>query len=128
VASGLGTWLAVIALSVDVYARTHHSAKWVSALLIADFLPAILIGLFLGPLVDRISRKRLMIGADLVRLGVFCALPFADSPGAIVALAAVAGVATGFFQPAVYAGLPNLVDEADLAAANSLRRSTDYVT
>jgi hypothetical protein len=43
-ASGLGTWLAVIALTVDVYARTHHSAKWVSALLIVDFLPAILTG------------------------------------------------------------------------------------
>jgi MFS family permease len=127
-ASGLGTWLAVIALSVDVYARTHHSAKWVSALLIVDFLPAILIGLFLGPLVDRVSRKLLMAGADVVRLAVFCALPFADSPGAIVGLAAVAGVATGFFQPAVYAGLPNLVAEEDLAAANSLRRSTDYVT
>src|ERR671925_1189138 len=81
-ASGLGTWLAVIALTVDVYSRTHHSAKWVSALLIVDFLPAVLIGLFLGPLVDRISRKLIMIGADAVRLGVFCALPFADSPGA----------------------------------------------
>src|SRR5439155_27383786 len=36
--SGLGTWMAVIALTVDVFDRTH-SAKWVSALLIADFLP-----------------------------------------------------------------------------------------
>ena len=45
--SGLGTWLAVIALTVDVYDRTH-SPQWVSALLIADFLPAVVIGLAFG--------------------------------------------------------------------------------
>jgi len=72
--SGLGTWLAFVALTVDVFDRTH-SGKWVSGLLIADFLPAIAIGLFLGPVVDRFSRKRLMIGSDLGRFGVFCALP-----------------------------------------------------
>lgn len=126
-ASGLGTWLAVIALTVDVYDRTH-SPEWVSALLVADFLPAVVIGLAFGPVVDRFSRRRLMVGADLVSVAVFVALLFADAPGQIVALAAVAGFATGFFRPATYAGLPNLVDEADLADANSLLRSTANLT
>jgi len=125
--SGIGTWLAVIALTVDVYDRTH-SAEWVSALLIADFLPAVVIGLAFGPIVDRFSRRRLMIGSDLVSVGVFVALSFASSAGQIVALAAVAGFATGFFRPATYAGLPDLVDEADLPAANSLLRSTTHLT
>jgi MFS family permease len=126
-ASGLGTWLAVIALTVDVYGRTH-SAKWVSALLVADFLPAVAIGLSLGPVVDRFSRWRLMIGSDLVSVGVFLGLIFAGSPGQIVGLAAVAGFAAGFFRPASYAGLPNLVDEQDLPAANSLLRSVTNLT
>jgi MFS family permease len=78
-------------------------------------------------LLDRFSRRRLMVAADLARVGVFCALPFTSSPGAIVALAGVAGLATGFFTPAVYAGLPNLVSDADLPYANSLFRSTDYL-
>jgi MFS family permease len=125
--SGVGTWLAVIALAVDVYDRTH-SAVWVSALLIADFLPAIVIGLGFGPVIDRFSRRRLMVGSDLVSVAVFVGLLFADAPGQIVALAAVAGFATGFFRPATYAGLPNLVDEADLPAANSLLRSTGNLT
>jgi MFS family permease len=125
--SGIGTWIAVIALTVDVYDRTH-SAEWVSALLIADFLPAVVIGLVFGPIVDRFSRRRLMISADVVSVGVFLALVFAVTPGQIVALAAVAGFATGFFRPATYAGLPNLVDEADLPAANSLLRSTSNLT
>lgn len=122
--SGLGTWLAVVALTVDVFDRTH-SGPWVSALLIADFLPALAIGLLLGPLTDRLSRRGLMIASDLARLGVFVALPFAGSATGIVALAAVAGLATGFFRPAVRAGLPNLVDEADLPDANSLLQSVE---
>jgi MFS family permease len=126
-ASGVGTWLAVIALAIDVYDRTH-SAKWVSALLIADFLPAVAIGIAFGPLVDRFSRRRLMVGADLLSVAVFVALIFVQTPGQIVALAVVAGFAAGFFRPAAYAGLPNIVDETDLAAANSLLRSSANLT
>jgi MFS family permease len=122
--SGAGTYLAAVALTVDIFDRTG-SGSWVSALLIADFLPIIVIGIALGPLVDRLSRRRVMIGSDLVRFAVFCALPFADRPATIVALAGVAGIATGFFRPAVYAGLPNLVDDADLPGANSLLQSVE---
>ncbi len=96
-----------------------------SALLIADFLPIILIGLLLGPLVDRFSRRGMLIASDLVRAAVFCALPFADNPGAIVALAAVAGIAAGFFRPAVYAGMPNLVDDEQLPEATSLLHTVE---
>jgi MFS family permease len=125
--SGMGTFLAVIALSVDVWDRTH-SGVWVSALLIADFLPAVAIGLLLGPLVDRLSRKRLLVGADLLRLTVFVMLAFTVTPGQIVALALVAGVATGFARPAAYAGLPNLVRTEDLPRANSLLRLAEQLT
>lgn len=123
-ASGAGTYLAAIALTVDVFDRTG-SGTWVSALLIAEFLPAILIGLLLGPLVDRWSRWRLLIGSDLARLAVFCVLPFAGSATAVVGLAFVAGVATGFFRPAVYAGMPNLVDDDDLPTANALLQAVE---
>ncbi|MGE5689783.1 MAG: MFS transporter [Pseudomonadota bacterium] len=125
--SGLGTMLAVIALTVDVYERTGSGA-WVSALLIADFLPTIAIGLLLGPLVDRLSRRRLMIASDLVRFGAFVALPFAPDATTIVVLALVVGFANGFFRPAAYAGMPNLVDERDLPRANSLFQATDNLT
>jgi MFS family permease len=124
--SSFGTYLAAIALTVDVYDLTGSGA-WVAALLIADFLPIVLVGLLLGPLVDRLSRKRLMIVSDLARLGVFAALPFVDTAAGIVALAGVAGIATGFFRPAVFAGVPNLVPDEELTNANSLLQTIDNV-
>jgi MFS family permease len=69
-----------------------------------------------------------MVAADLARFGVFCALPFATSAAQIVALAAAAGFATGFFRPAVYAGLPNLVGDSDLPRANSLLQTIENAT
>ena len=122
--SSFGTLLAAVALAIDVKDKTESGA-WVSALLVADFLPAIAVGLLLGPLVDRLSRRRLMIGSDLVRAAAFTVLPFLGSAGAVVAIAAVVGLATGFFRPAVYAGLPNLVEEDELPAANGLLQSVE---
>jgi MFS family permease len=124
-ASAVGTYLAALALSVDVFDRTG-SGRWLAALLIADFLPVVVIGLTLGPLVDRLSRRRLMVVSDLVRAGTFAALPFVDRPAVIVALAAVNGVATGFFRPAVWAGLPNLVRESERERATSLLSTVEH--
>jgi MFS family permease len=96
--------------------------------LIADFLPAVAIGLLLGPLVDRLSRRRILVGADLVRLTAFVLLTFTVSAGQIVALALLAGVATGFARPAAYAGLPNLVSVEELPRANALLRLAEQLT
>jgi MFS family permease len=117
--SSLGTYLAAVALTLQIYDETE-SGVWVAALLIADFLPIVVIGLLLGPLVDRLSRRWLMIASDLARFGIFAALPFVDSAGGLVALAAISGIATGFFIPAANAAIPNLVDDDDLVNANSL--------
>jgi MFS family permease len=123
-ASSLGTLLAQIALAIDVKDRTN-SGLWVGAVLVVGFLPTILVGLTLGPLIDRLERRKLMVGADLVRAVVFFALVFVGSAGGIVALAFVAGLATGFFRPAVYAGIPNLVSEEDLPHANALLQAVE---
>jgi len=126
--SAVGTYLAATVLTLRMYHLTH-SGRWVAGLLIADFLPIVVIGLGLGPLIDRLRRKRLMVVSDLVRSAVFCLLPFVDRPGAIIGLAAISGVATGFFRPAVYAGLPNLVEgDDDLTEANSLLGAAENVS
>ncbi len=126
-ASGVGNWLAVIALQVDVYDRTH-SGWWVGALLIGNLLPAVFLGLLFGPLVDRLSRKGLMVASDLGRLAVFAALPFVGTATAIVALAVVAGIGNAFFRPAVLAGVPNLVADEELGDANAVLQLVDWGT
>jgi MFS family permease len=125
--SSFGTLFALLALAVDVKDRTD-SGVWVSALMVGQFLPSVAVGLLAGPFIDRLPRKSLMVASDLVRAAIFCVLPFVGSPGGIVALASLAGFATGFFRPAVYAGLPNLVSENDLPAANSLLQAVENVS
>jgi MFS family permease len=126
-ASSIGTWLAVVALVVDVYDRTQDAA-WISALLIVEFLPLVVIGLLAGPLIDRLHRRSILIGADLARAAVFFVLPFATGAFQIVLLALAAGFATSFFRPAQYAALPNLVEDRDLPQANGLVQSAENLT
>lgn len=125
--SSIGTLLAAIALAIDVKDRTN-SGLWVGAVLVVEFLPTILVGLTLGPLLDRLERRKLMVAADLLRAAVFAALPFTTSVAGIVGLALVAGLATGFFRPAVYAGVPNLVPEEQLPEANALLQTVENVS
>lgn len=70
----------------------------------------------------------MLIVSDLVRAAVFCALPFAGNATTIVILAGIQGIATGFFRPAVYAGMPNLVDDEQLPAATSLLQTVENLT
>jgi MFS family permease len=123
--SGIGTWMATIAVAQDVKNRTG-SSWWVSAVFVATFLPSVFVGLTAGPLIDRLSRKRLVIGADLARMGVFVALPFVTNATEILVLAAVNGVGNSLFRPAVLAGVPNLVADEDLAYGTSLLQATDW--
>jgi MFS family permease len=126
-ASSIGTWLAFVALVVDVFDRTGDT-NWISALLIVEFLPIVVIGFFAGRLIDRASRRWILIVSDAARAGVFLVLPFATSALQIVALAFAAGIATSLFRPAVYAGLPNLVTDRDLPQANGILQTADNLT
>ena len=129
--SSVGTLLAAVALAIDVKDRTvssPNSGLWVAAVLIVEFLPTVIVGLLLGPLLDRLERRSLMIGADILRVAVFVALPFAPNAATVVGLAFVAGLATGFFRPAVFAGVPNLVPDEELPAANALLQGIENLS
>ena len=124
--SAIGTYATTIALTSDIEARTD-STWWVALLFIVTFMPRIFVGLFIGPLIDRLSRKTLIVGSDLVRLGVFTVLPFAHHPGTMIVLAAASGIADSFFRPAVLAGMPNLVEEHELDSATTLLQGTEWL-
>jgi MFS family permease len=116
VQSSLGSGAAYVALLLIAYER-FHSALAVSAILLCEFVPMLLLGAVMGAAADRWPRRTILIGADVVRAGAFIGLALVDSFAATVALAALAGAGQAAFNPTVMASLPSLVSEKRLPAA-----------
>ncbi|MFL5828187.1 MAG: MFS transporter [Thermoleophilaceae bacterium] len=117
--SSLGTGAAYVALILLAYER-FHSPWAITLILLADFLPSMLLGPLLGAAADRWSRRQCAVVADLVRAGSFAGLAFVHSVAATLALALLAGAGTALFRPAVLASLPGMVGRERLPAATSL--------
>lgn len=124
--SALGTWTAFYAVRIALYDATD-SIAWVSILLFCELAPGVVLGLTVGPIVDRWPRQHLMIACELGGLAVFAALPFVQSPAGICALSAVAGFSAAFFRPGCYSAIPNLVDDAQVVAANAFMQGAENV-
>jgi MFS family permease len=117
--SALGTGAAYVALLLIAYER-FRSPWAISLVLLADLLPAMLLGPVFGAAADRWSRKWCAVGADVIRAGAFIAIALVDDFALTVAFAALAGAGTALFTPATLAGLPSLVSKARVPAAMSL--------
>lgn len=109
--SSLGTGAGYIALLL--IATERFDSPWaVSLTLIADLVPAMLLGPLFGAAADRWSRKGCLIVADLLRAVAFAGIVLVDSFTATIAFATLAGVGSGLFKPAALAALPSVVDDA----------------
>ncbi|MBA2555065.1 MAG: MFS transporter [Geodermatophilaceae bacterium] len=118
-ASQWGDVVATVALSLLVFELTG-SALGVSAVVVAEIVPVLLLAPFAGTLVDRLPRVAVMVAADLLRAVLASSLIFVgDDVAAIYAIAF--GLSTGavFFNPAANSMLPALVEDEELVAANS---------
>ena len=117
--SSLGTGAGYIALLI--LALDRLDSTWaISIVLLADLVPAMLLGPVFGAAADRWSRRACTVTADVLRAVAFVGIAFVSSFEATVALAVVAGIGTGLFGPAALASLPSLVEERRLPAATSL--------
>jgi MFS family permease len=114
----IGTAAGYVALLLLAYERIG-SAWAATAVMLADLLPAMLLGPLLGGLIDRTSRLGCAIAADLLRAAAFAALVLVDGTAAMIALALLAGTGTALFRPATAALLPSLVPAERLPAANA---------
>jgi MFS family permease len=117
--SALGNGAAYVALLVIAYER-FESGWAIGLILLADLVPAMLLGPVFGAAADRWSRRGCLIVADVLRAGAFLGIAFVDTFLATFALAIVAGAGTGLFTPAALAGLPSLVRPERLPAATAL--------
>jgi MFS family permease len=120
-----GDWFLLVALFGLVLHFTD-SAIAVALVLAVEDLMYFLLSPVAGVLADRIDRRRLMVGADLVR-AVLCLGFLLIRTDSLVWLAfvllAVMASFSAAFEPASMAALPNLVEEEDLATANALSGS-----
>jgi MFS family permease len=105
------------------------AAHVLALLLIAEVAPAAVAGALGGPLIDRLPRKALMVGSDVLR-GVAVATLLIQGPPSLVHVYVVAvflGLFRALFQPTLQASLPNVVPKSRLVAANALISATYHL-
>jgi MFS family permease len=115
----LGIGVGYVALMVFAYERIG-SAWAATAVLLADLLPSMVLGAFVGAVADRTSHLGCAIAADVVRAAAIAGLLLADGVVAMMAFAVVLGMGNALFRPATSALIPALVAPERLTAANAL--------
>lgn len=123
-ASAAGDGLTGVALTFAVL-MISNSATDLGIVLAAFMVPRVAFMVVGGVWADRLPRKLVMIGSDLVRAAAQLALAVAVFSGTrelwpYVLASAVSGGASAFFQPAVVGLLPQTVSPGRLQDANAL--------
>jgi MFS family permease len=90
----------------------------------------VLFGAFAGVVVDRLDKRRLMIGMDILRAALMLSVPFvaAQSLPAVYVLSFATATAGVFFDPARLAIIPEIVPPSRLLRANSLISTGENLT
>jgi MFS family permease len=114
-----GDVFATVALALLVFDLTG-SALGVSAVVLAEILPVLLLAPLAGTLVDRLPRVAVMVVADLWRAALAVALIIlGDNVAAVYVIAFGLSLGAMLFNPAANSVLPALVRDDELVAANS---------
>jgi MFS family permease len=121
--SNFGDTLHYIALVVLVFQLSGHGLA-VAGLVAAEVIPVLLLGPIAGVVIDRFSRKSVLVGADLFRAALVLSLMWPQ--GVWHAYLVAAGLAAGstFFNPTVSAVIPVLTTPEQRLAANSVSWTT----
>jgi MFS family permease len=115
--TNLGTWAGLVALQLRILDLTGDQA-YVSAIVVAEYLPAIILGTVLGHLLDRVPPRSGLAVCELLAAAAWALMVTTGQAGTIVALALLCGVTTGIFKIVSTAIAPMLVDDDQLDAAN----------
>jgi MFS family permease len=133
--SVFGSQFTGLALPLVAVILLEASPFAVSALVVIEFLPFILLAIPAGVWVDRMKRKPILVSADLARAALLVSLPIAYAfdaltLGHVYAVGFTVGVCTVFFDVAYQSYLPSLVDRQQLVEGNSkleISRSTSQL-
>src|SRR5918911_1107815 len=126
VVSQMGDWFDTIALYTIVLNLTG-SGRAVGLVLVARFLPSVIVGPASGVIADRFSRRSIMIMSDVVRAVVvlgFLLVRSREHLWLVYVLTVIQLVFSTFFEPARTAAIPSIVESRDLVAANAISSAT----
>jgi len=126
VVSQLGDWLNTIALFTLVQGLTG-SARAVSLVLVARFLPTVVLGPLSGVVADRFNRRHIMLVTDVLRGLVVLGFLFVRTPEQVwlvYVLTVLQLALSSFFEPARTAALPSVVTGRELVSANAISSVT----
>ena len=127
IVSELGDWFYTLAVYHLLLDLTGSKAQAVALAVVLQVLPSTFAAPTAGVLNDRISRKRIMIGADLVRFFIVLGMLLVRTPSMVwlvYPLLLVETVGAAFFEPAHSSVIPNIVPENQVLAANALASIT----
>ena len=124
VTSLLGTSMSAVAVTFAVLGD-GGSATDVGYVIAARILPQVALVLGGGVLADRLGRRPVMLGSDVLRCAAQAALAaslLVGRPGIwlIAALAALVGIGEAFFEPALGGLTVEIAPQAGLGSANAL--------
>ena len=129
--SEIGDWFNNIVLLAIVTELTHSSAIAISIYIISRHLPLFVFGPIAGVLSDRLSRRGIMIAADLIRAVLALSFIFIRESKDLwilyVSSSALAMLSI-LFLAAKRASIPNIAPGKDLLNANALSNSTNGLT
>ena len=121
----LGDWFNTIVLStIVVQYNPGREGLAISGLLMARFLPSMIVSPVAGVLVDRFDRKRLLLWSNILRAGIACLFLLAVSrpewTWMIYVLTVVQFTISAVFEPGQSALIPSLIKPQQLLLGNTL--------
>jgi MFS family permease len=126
IVSEIGDWFYSLAIYSLLLELTGHAGS-VALALVLQVLPQTFVGPTAGVVNDRISRKKVMIAADLLRMAVVLAMLVARSRSTVwlvYPLLLCETVMAAFFEPARTSVIPNITRREDVILANTLSSTT----
>ena len=126
VVSELGDWLNSIAI-YSLILHLSSSGMAVATAMMAKLLPIFFVSPVAGVIIDRTSRKKVMIASDVLRFIIVLGFLLVDDAGdlwLVYTLVVLEISMAGFFEPARSAIIPSLIARNDLVTANALSGST----
>lgn len=123
--SMLGSTISFIALPLVGVLTLGLDAFHMGLVATGSKLPSMLLNPFIGPVVDRINRRRLMIAADAVRALLIGSVPLAAvlhvlTIWQLIVVGGGVNLLTSLFNVAYQSFLPNVVATTSLGDANSM--------